>query len=60
MNNEQLGQLLACLCCLVPWLTGFAMAWTIRPAVLQHGWRGLIPSRIRQWAENIKIKFEEE
>jgi hypothetical protein len=58
MNNDQIGIMLACLCCLVPWLVGFVTAWALNPRVRQYGWRGaFIPHRL---IENIAVKIQEE
>jgi hypothetical protein len=57
MSNDQLGILLACLCCLVPWLVGFVTAWVLRLRVYQHGWKGaFIPHKL---IERISIKIQE-
>lgn len=59
--DPNLGLLLACLCCLVPWTVGFAMAWAWRMRVYQFGWRGsFIPHRLRERVQNwIKLAEEE-
>ncbi len=58
MDNDSLGILLACLCCLVPWGVGFATAWALRLRVFNHGWKGaFIPHKL---IERIKINIQEE
>jgi hypothetical protein len=54
------GQTLACLVCLVPFVCGFLAAWFIRPNTLRYGWMGLLPNRLRERIEDIKLRIQDE
>ena len=61
MNNDTLGIILACLCCLVPWAIGFFTAWLLRLRVYKNGWRAaLLPKWVLDQIDILMIRIREE